>query len=522
MVMITEKKIGLSTSSAAVRIRWRLSVPAPAPLRGMVVGQMTEDVLHHDHGGIDDDAEVDRADRQQVGGFAAQHRDHHGEEQRHRNGGRYDDRAAQIAEEYPLDGEDQRNPEQHVVQHGFNRNRHQIAAVVERLDVHPGRQRTVGIDTLDGGADALHHLHRAFELLHQHDAGDDVGGVVAARDTKLRHEADLNLRHIRQQDRHAALLGQDDVADVLERTDDADAAYVDRLLADRDRPAADIGIAGRNRRDHLRQGQAVGHHPAEIDLGLELLGLAAEHQHVGNAGHDSQPALHHPVLQRLELHDVHAGRPAQFVAEDFADGPCRRDHGLHAGRQFDVREPVDDLLAHEVVIPAILELNADEAQAVDRVRADEPQAGRAGKRNLDRDRDVALHFLRRLPGALGDDLDNRRGRVRIGLDVELQEGDVAEAKKCRERDHNQRAPRQAERDQTTQHERTRTRRLSLTPLVVDEDRAADDDGLVRLQTAADLHKPGLLDPDLDDATLEHQRLDLDPDADLIAFPDQRA
>src|SRR6185437_14755927 len=46
----------------------------------------------------------------------------------------------------------------------------------------------------------------------------------------------------------------------------------------------------------------------EIDLGLELLGLAAEHQNVGHTRHDPQPALHHPVLQRLELHDVHAGR----------------------------------------------------------------------------------------------------------------------------------------------------------------------------------------------------------------------
>ena len=30
---------------------------------------MAEDVLHHDDGGVDDDAEIDRADRQQVGGF---------------------------------------------------------------------------------------------------------------------------------------------------------------------------------------------------------------------------------------------------------------------------------------------------------------------------------------------------------------------------------------------------------------------------------------------------------------------
>ena len=54
-------------------------------LRARMVRQMAEDVLHHDDGRIDDDAEIDGADRQQVGGFAAQHRDDDGEEQRHRN-----------------------------------------------------------------------------------------------------------------------------------------------------------------------------------------------------------------------------------------------------------------------------------------------------------------------------------------------------------------------------------------------------------------------------------------------------
>ena len=93
---------------------------------------------------------------------------------------------------------------------------------------------------------------------------------------------------------------------------DAEAAHVDRLLADRDGAAADVGVAGRDRGDDLRQRQAVGHHPVEIDLGLEFLGLAAEHRDVGDARHDAQLALHHPVLQRLELHQVHARRTASW------------------------------------------------------------------------------------------------------------------------------------------------------------------------------------------------------------------
>ena len=80
--------------------------------------QPAEDRLHHDHGGIDDQPEIDGADRQQVGGFAAQHQDDDGKEQRERNGRADDQRAAQIAEEYPLQQHDQEDADHHVVQHG--------------------------------------------------------------------------------------------------------------------------------------------------------------------------------------------------------------------------------------------------------------------------------------------------------------------------------------------------------------------------------------------------------------------
>jgi hypothetical protein len=43
--------------------------------------EMAEDIFHHDHGGIHHQAEIDRADRQKVGGFAAQRHHDDGEEQ---------------------------------------------------------------------------------------------------------------------------------------------------------------------------------------------------------------------------------------------------------------------------------------------------------------------------------------------------------------------------------------------------------------------------------------------------------
>jgi len=48
----------------------------------------------------------------------AQHQDDDGEEQRERNRGADDQRAAQVAEEHPLQQNDQDDADHHVVQHG--------------------------------------------------------------------------------------------------------------------------------------------------------------------------------------------------------------------------------------------------------------------------------------------------------------------------------------------------------------------------------------------------------------------
>ena len=329
----------------------------------------------------------------------------------------------------------------------------QIAAIVERHDLHALRQRAVGVELGHRLAHARHHLHGALELLHQHDAVDDVGLVVAAGHAEPRTESDLVLGDIRQQHRQTALLRQHDIVHVLDRGQDAEPAHVDRLLAERDRAAADVGVAGADRGDDLRQRQVERPHPVEVDLGLEFLGLAAEHQHVGDARHETQPALHHPVLQRPQLDQVDVRRTDELVAEDFADRAGRRDDRLHAGRKLDVLQPVERLLAHEVVVAAVFELQADEAQRKHRVGADVFQPRRAGDRDLDRDRDVALDLLRRLAGILRDDLDDRRRRIGIGLDVHGAERAEADGEKRHECDQHQRPPGQARRDQAANHGR---------------------------------------------------------------------
>src|SRR5436190_11210981 len=113
------------------------------------------------------------------------------------------------------------------MQNGLHRDRNQIAAVVERHDLDAGRQRSVGVDLLHRSAHALDHVHGAFELLHQHDAGDDVGLVVTAGDAEPGRESYTDLGDVGHQHRNTALLGQHDIADIVQRGDDADTADVD-------------------------------------------------------------------------------------------------------------------------------------------------------------------------------------------------------------------------------------------------------------------------------------------------------
>ena len=251
--------------------------------------------------------------------------------------------------------------------------------------------------------------------------------------------------------RQAALLAHHDVVDVADRAEHADAAHIDRLFAHRDGAAADIGVAGGNRVDDLRQSQAVGPHAIEVDFGLVFLGFAAQRRDVGDTRHDAQFALDHPVLQRLELGQVHARRTLELVAQDFADAAGRRNDRRNDGGQRGILQPVGDLLTHKVIVAAIFELQADKAEREHRVRADVSETRRARDRNFKRDRDVTLDFFGRLAGILRDDLDDRRRRIGISLDVHRLESGVTDTNKSREGDQRQRPPRQAERHQATQH-----------------------------------------------------------------------
>ena len=212
------------------------------------------------------------------------------------------------------------------------------------------------------------------------------------------------------------------VVEVFDRTDEADAAHHRGLRADIDGVAADIDVGVVDRLHHLRQRQAVGDQLVEIDLQFVGLGLAAPAHDVDHARHGTEAALQHPVLQRLEIEHAVVRRSLEAVAKNFADRADRRDRWLHTARQRrELRQPVQHLLQRLLVGIVERELQFDVGQPVQRDGADGAQILDAGNAGFDRDRDVALDFLRREPRALRHDVDHRRGRIGIGLDVELLE-----------------------------------------------------------------------------------------------------
>ncbi len=196
------------------------------------------------------------------------------------------------------------------------------------------------------------------------------------------------------------------------------------------------------------RGQALGLEAVQVDRDLVLLGLAAEGRDVDDAGDRLEPALQHPVLQGLHVHGRVAGRADELVAHDLAHRARRRDLRRGAvGQRRGLRQAVEDPLQRLLVRVLVVELDLHVREAEQRDRPDHLGVRDAGERHLQGNGDVALDLVGRLARVLGDHVDERRDRIRVGLDVELRVGAVADAEHHDEQQHHQHALAQREGDQ---------------------------------------------------------------------------
>ena len=183
----------------------------------------------------------------------------------------------------------------------------------------------------------------------------------------------------------------------------------------------------------------------EVDRDVISLREAAPAGDVDDARHGPEPAVNHPILQRLEISQAEAMRTLQTIAVDFPGWAFGRDRGCNAaGQRRKLREAIQHLLLRLVIGIIVGELHFHVRQPKQRHGPHRGDMLDAGELDFQRNRDVALDFLGRLAGPLRHHIDERRYRIRIGFDVEIGETDAAGREDRREKHEDEDAAPQRE------------------------------------------------------------------------------
>ena len=209
------------------------------------------------------------------------------------------------------------------------------------------------------------------------------------------------------------------VSDVLGAADAADAVD-DRLLAALDKEAGRaVGIGGSDGRGDVVEAEAVGDEPRGVDADLILPDVAAEHDHLGDAGDREQAPAQGPVGLGAQVHRI-VCLAGQGDEHDLAHdrGHRREDRRLDFRREriTDQLQALADDLAGPIWILPPLELDPDHGDTDRGRRAHAADPGGAVERGLNWKSDLDLELLRGHAVGLGEHGDGRRGQV--GEDVD--------------------------------------------------------------------------------------------------------
>ncbi len=385
------------------------------------LAQPLEDVLHHDHRAIHDDAEVHRAQRQQVGGNAHPGQADERGQQRQRNHDRHDGRGAHIGQEQVQHRHHQQRALDQVAEYRMQGLVDQRGAVVVGHDLHAlGQDRAV--QQVDPLLERFQHQRGVFALAHHHDARNDIVLVVLAHQALGRRGAGPDLGNVLDQDRRAIDLRHHHIGDIGRGTEAAQRAQQELLAPVGHGAAAGVGVGALQGGKELRERDLGVAHLRQVGVDLVLLDGAANGDKVGHARDLAQVLLHHPVLQRAQFLRAVA-LAGQAKAEDLADGGGqRRQLRLHAVGQVHPAQALDHLLAGHHVGGLVIEGDHQEGQAELGVREHPHGVRRAGQRGLDRDRDLALDFLGSAARVQRNDVDLDVGDIREGFDRQVLEG----------------------------------------------------------------------------------------------------
>ena len=258
--------------------------------------------------------------------------------------------------------------------------RDQLAAVVERDDLHVLRQ-DASLSSRGLRLDALEHHLRLLAGAHQDDAFD---GVVRCHEAELpepRRVADHDLADVLHEHRDAVLHRDDDVADVLERLDAAEAAHVVELAALGVESAAGVAVVRPRAPSATSPDRQTRRRRARVGSSSTWYCIVSPPSDDRSAtpGTDLYCRSSTQSWMDLELHR-RAIRALQHVA---VDQPARREQRRHAGRDAvgharrrGTRS--NTCCAREVVVGVVLEDESDVGQPVERDRAHDVEV-RAGR-----------------------------------------------------------------------------------------------------------------------------------------------
>ena len=158
-----------------------------------------------------------------------------------------------------------------------------------------------------------------------------------------------------------------------------------------------------------------------INIDMVFLRGAPKSRDVNHPRYPLERTTDFPVLYRLDIRQTRTWT-TQFIPIDFGDGPPGRKHGLHALRQLDCAEAIQDFLAIPKEVAVEVEIYLDITEPEDRERTDIRETGSSTQRHLDRNRNLSFDFLSRIAGELGDQLDHWGRWIGIGHDVEQMKG----------------------------------------------------------------------------------------------------